>query len=217
VALAREDLKPIPVLVGGAQMPTEDELPPSLASLARMQAMTLRHDGFDEDLPVLFRVLDGQAARVQAPRVWNLRSPALTFLAREDEIARLDEGFAAAPAGRRIVAQALCGLGGVGKTQLALAYAERYGGGYDLGWWISAADASTIRTGLAQLAGKLQIAAGDDSQERQAKDALDALSGGGRFLLVFDGAADPKDVENWLPREGRAGDHHGPSGALSGA
>ena len=37
-----------------------------------------------------------------------------------------------------LVVQALYGLGGVGKTQLALEYAHRFAADYDLTWWIDA-------------------------------------------------------------------------------
>ena len=47
-ALARSVLV-IPALVGGASMPSESDLPPELASLARRQAVQIRDAGFDQD------------------------------------------------------------------------------------------------------------------------------------------------------------------------
>lgn len=43
----------IPVLVGGAKMPTADQLPPALAAFLRCQAVEVRDDRFDEDAAVI--------------------------------------------------------------------------------------------------------------------------------------------------------------------
>jgi len=48
----------IPILVEGASMPHADELPPSLAKLARRQALELSPSRFDFDTSRLLRVLD---------------------------------------------------------------------------------------------------------------------------------------------------------------
>jgi hypothetical protein len=48
----------IPVLVEGARMPREDELPPSMAKLARRQALELSPSHFDFDTNRLLKVLD---------------------------------------------------------------------------------------------------------------------------------------------------------------
>jgi hypothetical protein len=47
--------------------------------------------------------------------------------------------------------QALHGLGGVGKTQLALEYAYRHAADYDLVWWVAAEQLAAIPRQLVGL------------------------------------------------------------------
>jgi hypothetical protein len=42
-------------------------------------------------------------------------------------------------------------MGGVGKTQLALAYAQRYRGDYTLGWWVPSETELALLSALADL------------------------------------------------------------------
>jgi hypothetical protein len=56
-ALSRPDMKVFPVLVGGASLPSSDELPWPLATLAQWQAMEIRHDRFDDDVSRLGEAL----------------------------------------------------------------------------------------------------------------------------------------------------------------
>jgi hypothetical protein len=68
-ALQRPDVEVIPVLVDGARMPTEHELPPDLAPLARRQACELADSRWDYDVDNLaarLRVLLGEK-----PRRWR--------------------------------------------------------------------------------------------------------------------------------------------------
>jgi hypothetical protein len=59
-----------------------------------------------------------------------------------------------------LVVQALYGLGGVGKTQLAIEYAHRFAADYQGVWWIDAAQPVLIPDQLTTLAARLDLPTG---------------------------------------------------------
>ncbi|MEV4316715.1 FxSxx-COOH system tetratricopeptide repeat protein [Actinocrispum sp. NPDC049592] len=83
------------------------------------------------------------------------------------------------------------GIGGVGKTQLAIEYLHRYRDQYDLVWWVPAENPSQLRTSLALLGNRLGLPRSEDAQHppRQVVAALARSSL--RWLLVFDDAGSP--------------------------
>ena len=102
-------------------------------------------------------------------------------------------------AGRTAVTQALHGMGGVGKTQLAVEYAYRFSGAYELVWWIAAERTELIATQLADLAVEVGVAA-DTAEIQAAVSALYSdLRHRGGWLLIFDNAEDPLALQQWLP------------------
>jgi predicted ATPase len=102
-----------------------------------------------------------------------------------------------------VVAHALYGLGGVGKTQLALEYAHRYAADYDLTWWIPAENPVTIADTLAQLGPRLGLDAAVVERDRLVPAVLDSLRKRDRWLLVFDNAEQPDDIAPFQPAGGR--------------
>jgi hypothetical protein len=58
----------IPVLIGGAVMPSREELPTSLARMVRFQAVELSPNHFEADTERLLRALDNRLAEAQARR-----------------------------------------------------------------------------------------------------------------------------------------------------
>jgi tetratricopeptide (TPR) repeat protein len=98
----------------------------------------------------------------------------------------------------QIQAQALHGLGGIGKTQLALEYAHAHAHDYDLVWWVVAEQPAAISGQLVALARRLGIPEAADQGETIAV-LYDELRGRDRWLVVFDNAEDPADLRPWWP------------------
>ena len=103
-----------------------------------------------------------------------------------------------------LLPHALHGMGGVGKTQIAIEYAHRYAAEYDLVWWLRADSLTTLRQGLAELADVMDLLPeGDLSRRiRSVLDVLQDRRAYPRWLVVFDNANTPGEVEAYLPQFG---------------
>jgi len=95
----------------------------------------------------------------QVPRKPVRLAPRPVFLAgREELLAALEARLAGGEgAGPRVVA--LCGLGGAGKTSVALEYVHRQLGEIGVGWQFGAEDPAVLAAGFGELA--VQLGAGD--------------------------------------------------------
>jgi tetratricopeptide (TPR) repeat protein len=133
--------------------------------------------------------------------VWNIPAPVRSFTGRDPQLAALRDHFQSQHRAALVPAAALYGLGGIGKTQLARAYAHRYRDDYQLGWWTSAETSLTTTTALAELAMRLGAPA-EAPQPQQLTYAREALAEQDKWLLVFDNATDPAALEPFLPGAG---------------
>jgi tetratricopeptide (TPR) repeat protein len=151
-------------------------------------------------------------ARASIPAIWGgvpVRNK--NFTGRDDILARLRAG-----ASSQITAvlrnkdandplpQGVHGMGGVGKTAIAIEYAHRYASDYDLVWWIPADQLPSVRGALATLATRLTVeaqpAAGIDGLISAVLDALRRGEPYSRWLLIFDNADQPEDINDLIPR-----------------
>jgi hypothetical protein len=142
----------------------------------------------------------------ELPPTWNVpHHPNPYFTGRELLLAEVHTRLTASDLAVRRVA--LTGLGGVGKTQLAVEYAYRQRADYDLVWWARAEQPATLLGDYAALAGQAPLAAdlqlAKDAPQQAAVAAVRAwLERHHRWLLLFDNAAQPQAMMELLPRSG---------------
>ena len=135
-------------------------------------------------------------------RIWNIPPPVRTFTGRDSQLAAIRDQLLAEDMVALLPTAALHGMGGIGKTQLARAYAHWYAEHYQLGWWIVAETESTIMAALSEL-GTLLGLPSQLSTTQLVVRLHQALAEREGWLLVFDNAEDPAIVERFLPRIGR--------------
>jgi hypothetical protein len=124
----------------------------------------------------------------------------LGFQPRTDLLAALDESGR----GSQVVVHAVTGMPGVGKTQLAAAYARaRLAERFRLVAWVNAEDPVVMATGLATVAEAMGL------ESQGARDPGLVVRhwlevGGDRCLIVFDNVSDADSLRPYMPAAGSA-------------
>jgi tetratricopeptide (TPR) repeat protein/transcriptional regulator with XRE-family HTH domain len=95
---------------------------------------------------------------------------------------------------------ALCGLGGIGKTQLALEYAYRFRSNYQSIFWLRAETSEALATDCLTLARQLHLSAQNKLRPASAIAAIKHwLNAHQHWLLILDNVEDFSLVESLLP------------------
>jgi MinD-like ATPase involved in chromosome partitioning or flagellar assembly/tetratricopeptide (TPR) repeat protein len=98
------------------------------------------------------------------------------------------------------------GLGGVGKTQLAMEYAHRFRADYDIIWWMNCGQAQYVDASLVDLGQQLRdVFKADIPEEGGVAEIVQRVLGwlsedpSRRWLLVYDNADDIGEIKPLLP------------------
>jgi len=127
------------------------------------------------------------------PSVWNLPAPNAFFTGREALLGQIDGRLAVAEAAGRASVVALHGIGGTGKSQLALTYAWRHHQDFRGGWWIDAESTDSVGLALGELATALGLRATGGTTTVAAR-LREPLGAQGAWLLVYDNVTDLGDL-----------------------
>jgi tetratricopeptide (TPR) repeat protein len=140
-------------------------------------------------------------SRQVSPYYWGIpyqRNP--FFIGREDVLAYLCEVLLANHHSTPVKQYALCGLGGIGKTQIVLEYAYRYSHEYQAIFWVKADTRENLLTDFLALAQLLKLAERDAQDPTVTVTAIkEWLRQRERWLLILDNADDLALVPEFLP------------------
>jgi len=140
----------------------------------------------------------GQLPTVLARHNLPIASIGEQFIGREEEMARLREMLLSS--GRSAITDplALEGLGGIGKTRLALEYAWQHLPDYEWVFFIRADTPETLRAGLAGLADREWLGipeAAETAEETRLQAVLRWFANHDRWLLILDNADSERSAE----------------------
>ncbi|WP_046732525.1 FxSxx-COOH system tetratricopeptide repeat protein [Streptomyces humi] len=138
------------------------------------------------------------------PDHWNVPQRNSTFTGRGYILEKVREQLRSGMTAVLPQHQALFGMGGVGKTQIALEYVHRFSADYDLVWWVPAENVDNVVASLAELGARIGAPGGED-MALASKETVRMLSRGNptkRWILVFDNADNPDDLAGYLPTTG---------------
>ena len=137
-------------------------------------------------------------------RLWNVPYQRnMFFTERDDALRLLHRELQARDAIALTQPQAITGLGGIGKTQMALEYAYRYGTAYTAVLWVRAASTSELISSFVELASVLNLPERHQQDQNLMIDAVQRwLRRHTDWLLIFDNMDDLSAALEFLPKAG---------------
>jgi hypothetical protein len=153
--------------------------------------------------PPIFTLEHGDSPAEDVPPVWGSvppRNP--NFTGRRELLRELGERVMSGTTA--VLPSALHGMGGIGKTQMAVEYIYSHLREYDVVWWIPATEAAQIRVALTELAQALNLPGSGEANTAipAVREALRTGRPYRRWLLVFDSAEDVALVRQFFPTNG---------------
>ncbi len=141
------------------------------------------------------------SSRAGPSEVWNIpfaRNP--FFTGREDLLEHLHTQLQTMQTAALSQPQAINGLGGIGKTQLAIEYAYRYRQEYQMVLWAHADTTEALNASYIEIAKVLQLPQKDAQKQEVIVQAVKAwLRTSQGCLMIFDNADELRIIQAFLP------------------
>src|ERR1700724_125974 len=133
--------------------------------------------------------------------LWNVPYPRNPlFTGRKDHLARLAHALQPGQATALTQAHAISGLGGIGKTQLAIEYAYQHRQDYQAVFWVRADTRENLVSDFVAVAGELHLPEKHAREVQQTVIAVQAwLRTHSNWLLVLDNADTLELLGEFLP------------------
>lgn len=211
-ALARHEaagLAVFPALFGGAAMPAKSELPADLHALLELPSRALGSDArLDRQLLLLvneLRACPGMAALrpyVGRQTIYEVGNALLSrhFVDPLGHLPKLKRIIDASQSVVTLAATTAQSMSGVGKTQLALAFCDRYRYHYAGVWWFRAETATALEQDCQRLCAAAEVPMPAGMAPFQALRSW--LDNQPAWLLVYDNVEDPQALRDFLPNPG---------------
>lgn len=133
--------------------------------------------------------------------LWAVPLPRNPFFTGRDEILHaLHMRFTMEQSSMPALPLALSGLGGIGKTQIAIEYAYRYSQAYQAIFWLAAETSESLMTSLLHIADQLQLPERQNAKQAQVQMAVQRwLANHSGWLLIVDNVEDLDVLHRLLP------------------
>ena len=136
--------------------------------------------------------------------LWHVPHRNPFFTGRDDILSLLHAALTSGTTAALTQAQAMCGLGGIGKTQAALEYVYHYADDYETIFWIRADPPGLLLADYTVLAEFLGVSIPDEAdQDNLVRAVKRGLSARRNWLLVLDNVEDFGRVRDVLPVAGQ--------------
>jgi len=125
------------------------------------------------------------------------------FTGRDDTLRKISERFTD---GQAIsLTQSITGLGGLGKTQIALEYAYRYCSKYNCIWWVPSETEATMLTAYRNFAHKMKLVSDQEQDDYEViiNKVLTWMDTHSKWLFIYDNADNISADTKWWPRNNR--------------
>jgi hypothetical protein len=145
--------------------------------------------------------LAASAPRAALPPIWNVPYPRNSFFIGRDELlTRLHTQLQAGQATALSQPQAIIGLGGIGKTQLAVEYAYRFHQDYQVVLWARAESIEALTSSYVTISTLLNLPEHEAQEQEITIQAVKTwLQTHSVWLLMLDNADDLSLVPTFLP------------------